>query len=269
VKLSVVLPGLFCAFLLAAFPVLAVSVSIVNFPSVITADPFTITASISGAASGTNYIRVDLYKYGTQNYFGETYNGSDWYGGSNGKEYFSLDVQTGKFWSGDVLARTGDVRNSDYDGQGAYKMRIRRYTSSGGSGSEDADNSSVSIAIHVPTPTPTPTAVPTDPPPEPTNTPRPTPTSTRTPTPARTLTPTFKPTPTLVPTASVSVKLSSASADVLGITDSPVATSTPADIKTKPSVKPLIISLLLVGIGCAILSLVFVWKKRNSGILKE
>jgi hypothetical protein len=146
-----------------------------------------------------------LYKEGTQSYFGETYNGSDWYSDSSGKEYLAVSIQSGKAWSGEVMARVGDPSVSDYDGQGAYKMRIRRYTSSGGAGSEDPNNSSVSIVISVPTPTPIPTPVemPTNTPTEtiapeqspatPTPTPKSTPKLTTTPTPKVTLKPTLKP----------------------------------------------------------------------------
>ena len=86
---------IFLAFLLLlAFPTksFAVTVSITNYPSSISADPFSISVSILGASSGTNYIRVDLYKDGTQNYFGDTYNGSDWYNGSEGKQYYPITI---------------------------------------------------------------------------------------------------------------------------------------------------------------------------------
>src|SRR3989304_5438603 len=76
-------------------PVFAVTVSITNFSSTINDQPFTVTASVSGANAGTNYIRTDLYKEGTQNYFGQTYNGSDWYGGSDGKQYFPISIESG------------------------------------------------------------------------------------------------------------------------------------------------------------------------------
>lgn len=109
------------------------------------------------------------------------------------------------------------------------------------------------VPTNTPTSTPTPTAIAT---PTPTRTPTPTKTPTPTPAPSKTPTPTPKPTPTQAPTASVSA--------VLGATDSPEIASVEADTKTKPSVKPLIISLLFVGIGCGILSLVFVWKKRDA-----
>ncbi len=114
------------------------------------------------------------------------------------------------------------------------------------------------------TPTSTPTSTPR---PAATSTPTRTPTPTKTPTPALTPnftpTPTKTPTPTLKPTSIATKPIASVSA-VLGATDSAATASVMADRETKYSVKPLIISLLLVGIGCAILSLVFVWKKRDA-----
>ncbi|HSX40958.1 MAG TPA: hypothetical protein VLF68_05105 [Candidatus Saccharimonadales bacterium] len=139
----------------------AVSVAITSYPSSITSDLFTITASISGAATGTNYLRVDVYKDGTTNYFGETFNGSDWYSGSDGKQYFPISVTSNVSWSGNVQARVGNPSSTYYDGTGTYKMRLRRYTSSGGQGSEDANLSAVVINLSLPTPTPTPTSAPT------------------------------------------------------------------------------------------------------------
>ena len=151
-----------------------------------------------GASSGTNYIRVDLYKDGTQNYFGETYNGNDWYSGSDGKQYFPITIIDSKSTASAVLqARTGVPSISDYDGQGSYKMRIRRYTASGGQGSEDPNSSAVSVAITISTPTPTPTFTP-----QPTATPRQslvatvTPSATKSPTPSPN---SLAPTPTVSP----------------------------------------------------------------------
>lgn len=118
-------------------------------------------------------------------------------------------------------------------------------------------------AAPVPTPTSTPTPAPTN---TPTPTPEPTPTPTRTPTPTPTPTKTPTPTPTLKPTSTatpVPTLVATVSA-VLGVTDAPTTASSAADIKSTPSVRPLIISLLFVGIGCAILSLVFVWKNRDA-----
>jgi hypothetical protein len=160
----------------------AVSVTIDSFPSSINSDSFPINVSILGASPGTNYIRVDLYRDGTSNYFGETYNGSDWYSGSDGKQYFPITIVSSKSTASAVLqARAGSLEGVDYDGQGQYKMRVRRYTGSGGQGSEDSNLNAVNISIVIPTPTLVPTSTPTQ---CPTNTP----------------VPTVKPTPTIQPT---------------------------------------------------------------------
>lgn len=191
--------------LLFSFPknVLAVSVTINTHPDSISSnDQFTVNISVAGADAGKNYIRLQLYKDGSTKYFGETYNGNTWYRDSDGTQYFPIDVVAGTTWTGDVQGRFGSPSSAEYDGQGTYKLRIQRYTSSGSVGSEDENASSVTQSISVPTPTPTPTATPTpthtptpSPTPTPTKSPTPTtaPASTPTPTPSK-LTPTIKPT---------------------------------------------------------------------------
>ena len=172
-----------CLFVLSTKQALAVTITLSQIPSSITNDSFTFTASISGAASGTNYLRVDLYKDGTSNYFGETYNGSDWYGGSDYTQYLPISVTSGKAWIGQIQGRFGNASITQYDGTGVYKLRLRRYTGSGGYTSSEADTTSTIIDIAVPTSTPTPLPTNT---PAPTNTPTPTPkipTSTPTPKP--------------------------------------------------------------------------------------
>ena len=74
----------------------AVTVTINNYTSSISSEIFNVEASISVATNATNYLRIDLYKENTTNYFGETYNGSDWYFGSDGKNYFGTNP---KFFS--------------------------------------------------------------------------------------------------------------------------------------------------------------------------
>lgn len=207
----------FCLFLLLALfyvyllfspkQVYAVTTSVSNVPSTIGSDPFTITVSVSGASNGTNYLRIDLYREGTtNNYFGETYNNTDWYSGSDGLQYFPITIASGS-WSGLVQGRFGSPSATDYDGTGTYKLRVRRYTASGNYTSSEANDSAVVIAVSfptntpIPTPSPTPTTVPT-----PTKTPTPTPTAkpaaTSTPKPASTNTPvpTVKATATSAPT---------------------------------------------------------------------
>ncbi len=169
--------------------VFAVTVTISDLPSSISTDPFTVTASVSGASAGTNYLRVDLYKEGSQNYFGETNVNKNWYSGSDGTQFFPIAITSGTVWTGAIQGKFGSPSTTDYDGPGIYRMRIRRYTASGNYTASEADDSSVVVNISVPTSTPIPTDTPT-----PTATPEPTnlPTATKT--------PTFSPTNTLAPT---------------------------------------------------------------------
>lgn len=206
--------------------VFAVTVTIFNYPSTITEDAFTITASVSGATTGTNYLRIDLFKDGTTNYFGETFNSSDWYGGSTYSQYLPITIQTGVNWNGDIQGRIASPTISQYDGSGAYKIRLRRYTSGGGYTSSEANNSAVAISIVLPTSTPTPTATPT---PAPTSSPTQTPTPTRTPTPTQ-----IPNTPTPKPSATPASKLLPTS--VLGESTQSESIVSPAETKLKKNV---------------------------------
>lgn len=183
----------------------AVTITITDFPSLISIDSFSVTASISGAATGTNYLRVDLYKDGTTNYFGETYNGSDWYNGSDGLQYLSIPVLKGSTASATVQGRVGNPNSTDFTENGLYKLKLRRYTNSGSYASTDMV-SPVDVQIVIPTPT-----------------------STLIPTLAPTLSPTASPTrlPTLIPTkilfatitptiTNENSEISSASPEILG-----------------------------------------------------
>lgn len=171
-------------FLTLTHPVFAVTVTINTYPSTINDQPFTINASVSGASAGTNYLRIDLYKDQTTNYFGETFNGADYYNGSTYTQYLPITIQSGTTWNGDVQGRIGSPTSTQYDGVGTYKMRIRRYTSGGGNTAPEANDSAVTVSISVPSPTPTLTPTPT-PAPTNTNTPTATKTPTSTPTPTR------------------------------------------------------------------------------------
>ncbi len=130
----------------------AVTVSVINLPSDIKDENFIITASISGASLGQNYLRVDLYKDGTSNYFGETFNGLNWYSGSDGKLYFPVTIDSSKIVLATVTARLGDPEINDYLGKGMYKLKLRRYTSSGSQASDQ--QTPVDIQINLLTPTP-------------------------------------------------------------------------------------------------------------------
>src|SRR3989338_7150057 len=111
----------FLFFLHFANPALAVTITISDYPSTITEDSFTITASISGATTGTNYLRIDLFKDGTTNYFGETFNNTDWYGGSTYSQYLAASMVSGITWSGSIQGRIGSPTSTEYEGSSGYK----------------------------------------------------------------------------------------------------------------------------------------------------
>jgi hypothetical protein len=191
---------LLCLFLsvlilyLSVSEVKAVSATLSGYPSSISDAPFNINVAITGADAGNNYLRVDLYKENTSNYFGETFNGTLYYGGSTGLQYFQIAIGPEGTASALLQARIGNPNTTEYPGPGAYKIRIRRYTNSGSVGSTDQVVGDVQIVYTTPSPTPTPT--PTQSPttsPTATPTPAPTPTPTKTPTPKPKSTPTFQP----------------------------------------------------------------------------
>lgn len=251
-------------------PVNAVTITISEAPASIGTESFTLSAFVDGPSPGTNYLRVDLYKETTINYFGETFNGSDWHSDSNGTNYFPITIDSSGTASAQLTARLGTPSVTDYPGPGQYKVKIRRYTSSGNPASSDQQTPiDISITYAWPTPTPTPSATPI-----PTNTAAPTntpvPTATSTPTPViiiiKTPTSTKKttPTPTSQPSA---IGETTGSADVLSAVDlAPETESTPTG---NGSMKVLIVSLLLIGLGLALLSILFIWKKRKAMMPKE
>jgi len=148
--------------LIFAPPIHAVTVSILNSPSTVSSDPFEITAQVEGASIGTNYLRVDLYQDGTSNYFGDTNNGTEWYSGSDGKQYFPIEIIDDNPTIATLSARLGEPTFTEYLGPGNYKLRLRRYTASGSSGSGDLQSVDLGITYErPPSPTPTPTTTPT------------------------------------------------------------------------------------------------------------
>ena len=239
----------------------AVSVGILSSPATITQDAFTVTASVSGAQAGTNYLRVEFYREGTTNYFGETFNNTDWYGGSDGTQYFPITIQTNTVWNGSFQVRIGSPSITEYDGQGNYRMRLKRYTASGNAASGDGGTNDVSVMIAIPTNTPTP---------QPTATPNPTQSPSHTPTPV----PTLKLTATLVPIKKPTQILPSE--DVLATSD--VSSSAEADISdesasptalaTKKTVmQPVNFSGIFFGIGGTLLigcGILFIYKLHKS-----
>lgn len=148
--------------------VYAVTTTLTQSPSLISQDPFAITISITGAKAGKNYLRVDLYKEGSTEYSGETYNGQEWYSGEDGTKYAPIDIISSETQLATISARLTSFP-PNWSSSNSFFIRIRRYTASGGYTSSEAETSAIPIAIQFPTHTPSPS---------PTNTPSPIPTPT-------------------------------------------------------------------------------------------
>lgn len=268
------------SFFALASPAFAVTLTIEQAPATLTDQPFTVDITMTGASEGQNYLRVDLYKDGTNNYFGETSVGSTWYSGSEGTQYVPIlipDLKT--VVTATLQARLGTPSPTEYSGPGIYKLRIRRYTASGSSSSVDETPVDVQIAYSFPTSTPSPTPSPT-----PTDIPTPTkvppPTHTPTPTKSPTVTPTIAQLPT--PTVKVSLQVSQKEGvmpsgyptSVLGISDSmtsPTPTTKPdVLVKSSSENQDTFFTLILCGIGGSMLiicGILLYLKKRRGDIL--
>lgn len=224
-------------------PAYAVILTYTNTPTSIGKDPFTIGVTIDGASAGTNYLRIDLYKEGSTNYFGETYNGSSWYKGSAGTLYFPLTIGEDKIATASVQGKVGEPTSGEYPGPGQYKLRVKRYTNSGNPASGDTQTP-VSVDITLPAISPSPTPLPK-------STPHPTPASSPSNFPTPRATPAvirYSPrvTPRHVPRSSINV------AQILGDTASSTASpfSSPSAAPKPGSIAaPVGIIMMIAGIG--------------------
>lgn len=262
--------GLLIIFFVLFVPsVSAVSLTFGSFPSSIDQNQ-EVAVSFTLACDGCSdsYFRGVFYKSGS-NYFGLTKNNSGaWIGTSTDKtQYFKMSSEELVASSGSgTLTIKPDIQDPFFEGLGSYMFKMVRYTSGGST--TWADPVAVTITGPSPTPsnTPTPTTTPTNSPqPTSTNTPTPTNKPTNTPTPKITVTqkPTqkYSPTPTerILDSSSVSGQVNN-EGEILGAKDEKVTTSsvTPAPA----SKKPLIITFLFIGIGCALLSIALVLRKQ-------
>jgi len=206
-------------FLYFANPIFATAPVITAYPTgTLSLDTsFTVTATMSGLSKSAIYrLRVALAQPGTSNYFGSTYDGTNWNMGSIADGNF-INITTDGYgaWGGDIQGKIDSNDPNFTTGSGTYDLKIGRYTQTGTTVTWSDPPSSVSIIVP-PTPTPTPTNTPT-------------PTLTPTPTSAPTSTPTLAPTPTSTPTP----------------TATPIPTSTPISGQpVKPSLGPQPMSVL-------------------------
>lgn len=152
--------------LLCAPKVLAVSLSIDSLPSKVTAPEFEISVSITGAKPATNYLKALVYKEGTHNYLAKTWNGREWYGGAEGKEYIPITI-SGKTNTTTIKAQLlPEIEN------GEYLVSIRRFTASGNAADDSITEAHLFIELQKPEPTKSPSTP--SPTPQPTPTPLPT-----------------------------------------------------------------------------------------------
>lgn len=168
-------------FLVLINHVQAVTLTYSNIPSTISSDSFNLNITVDGASPGTNYLRIDLYKEGTNNYFGETQIGGNWYRGSEGNQYIPITIGSDKIATAAVTGRVGQPSLSDYPSPGDYYLRIRRYTESGNPAGSD-EQTPIKVNITAPAASPTPS-------------PEPTPKSTPSPSPSPTTSPSLRPSP--------------------------------------------------------------------------
>ena len=160
--------SLFCA-----SNIFAVSLSLDSIPSKITTSEFEIAVSITGAKPATNYLKLLMYKEGTHEYVTKTWNGHDWYMGSNGKEYAPVTI-SGKTVSAPLKAQiVPQIEN------GEYILSVRRFTASGNEASDSV--TPATVLVDLPTASPTHTPEPKMLTPLPIDTPEPTVLATETP----------------------------------------------------------------------------------------
>jgi hypothetical protein len=271
VKLYFGLPGLLLAFFLAVSPVFAADVVINEFLPAPSPGNSEWVEFYNTSSSG-----VDLSDY----YFDDDLTFGDPEIGSNKIALSGILPAAGACFvelssylnnNGDtptLFFRDGSVTDSySYSSVTTDKSYARIPDGASWQANVDPTKASMSCVSLAPTPTQIPTPTPTS---QPTSTPTPVATATPTPAPIKTPTPTlFKtPTPTSAKTptptvATASVSAQSSESAVLGIFNEPDAS--PASVpKTSRPMQPIIISLLFVGIGLALLSLVFIWQKRNA-----
>ncbi len=265
-KLYFGLPSLLLAFFLAVSPVFATRNFTIaaNKSTLLGDEELAITASASGFTDGeTIYIKGAFFQNGSTNYFGYTKSGDSWVKNS-ASNTTQRSIKIGE-WDSAVVVKS-DFDDSGFKGEGDYSFKIAFYYLTSGGNLSSINWSTNALTLNINAPDPTPTPIPT-----PTNTPMPTPTPpvlpTSTPTPVKVSTPT--PIKTATPTISIATtpeSMESSIDAVLGVSsvNNEKTESSASSTKTALSIKPIIIILLLVGMGLALLSLVFLWQKRNA-----
>jgi len=252
------------------FVIAARSMSIVGDKTSLDGDEYlTLTASSSGFTDGeVILIKGAFFQDGSTNYFGYTKKDSDWI--NNGDPTVNQRSVVVGQWDQTMMVKS-NFSDSGFKGEGEYRLKLGYYykTGSGENSSVNWSTNSLIILLNEPDPTPTNSPTPTNTPsatPQPTSTHTPTPTSKSTNTPSQK--PSIRPTEkieannaSLVNTISSSSQQINMNETILGAENTNTSTSS-VTMERTPSKKVFIITSLFIGIGSALLSLVFVLRKQ-------
>ena len=142
--------------LLYPTPIYAVSLAITDSPKEVKLNnEFTVKFSLTGAKAAINYFKIHISKDNSKASFSETWNGNNWYSGSNGKEYLQQNVSSN--FTGEIKGRI--IEQID---PGNYKLSVKRYTASGSVASDDGSPVDLTLIVdQTPQPTSVPTPIPT------------------------------------------------------------------------------------------------------------
>ncbi|MFI5265698.1 MAG: hypothetical protein ACHQT7_03055, partial [Candidatus Levyibacteriota bacterium] len=162
----IVLPLLLSLCLLTATNAFAATVEFSNAQGTFQKEQETaIDIRVSGAAANTsNYLRAAFYPDSTTSYFGYTFNHLNiWYNGASPidpKQFLQIQISPEGTWSGQMKIKP-DISNPFFKGNGAYLLKVGRYTANGTSVTDWSPSTEVSIFGVDPTATPTFTPAPT------------------------------------------------------------------------------------------------------------
>jgi hypothetical protein len=234
------LPLLITLFLLEAnihSVIKASSPVVLNVPTQINiSQSFNVNVNFDGLTGDKIYrLRITFSKPGESKYFGETWNGSDWYNGESPIEYskfFSITTDSNGAWSGEVQGKIS-YGIPNFDGTlGTYDFKIGRYTETGSTATWSEVTQVTLVDPNPPTSTPVLTDTVT-----PSSTPTKTPIPTKSPTPIHTQTPTKTPTPIKNPTPTPTTNI---------VKNTQTPTPTPSRIFQPPSIP---ISGIILGVN--------------------
>jgi hypothetical protein len=143
------------SFLFCVPEVLAVNLLIDGAPEKLENSEFEISVTVTGAKAATNYLKILLYVEGSRESVAKTWNGNEWYYGSDAKQYFPITVN-GKSTTVAVKAQLLDDA-----AKGKYTLSVKRFTASGSPADDSVNTVSVDVEhatkkLNSPSPTPSP-----------------------------------------------------------------------------------------------------------------